>query len=310
MLSRVAERIYWLARYLERAEDTSRLILVRHNVILDLPRSVQPDWELLLRVLGAREQFAASPGAATEKNIMSFVFSDRDNTSSIISSLTHARENMRTSREVLPSETWERVNSLYLSVARRANKGLPRSSRHAVLNGVVQSTQQISGMLSGTMNHDETYHFLRMGRHLERADMTTRIIDVASEVLGNPDEDVRPYQNVLWVNVLQSLSAYQMYRLSVRHNVRPSDALQFLLRSNEFPRALSHCLLELEASIRPLPRGKEALKAVQSVHRKVKRTNCAELEGEALEKFLDDIQVRLQGVHEVIRQTWFTPEQG
>ncbi|MDJ0877172.1 MAG: alpha-E domain-containing protein [Halieaceae bacterium] len=309
MLSRVAERIYWLARYLERAEDTSRLILVRHNVILDLPRSVQPDWELLLRVLGAREHFADRPGAASEKNIMSFVFSDRDNPSSIMSSLTNARENMRTSREVLPSETWERVNSLYLSVARRANKGLPRASRHSVLNTIVQSTQQISGMLAGTMNHDASYQFLQMGRYLERADMTTRIIDVASEVLDDPDEDVRPYQNVMWVSALQSLSAYQMYRLSVGNNVRPPDALQFLLRSGEFPRALSHCLLQLEAAVKLLPRGKESLKAVQSVHRKVKRTNCAELEGEALEKFLDSIQVRLQGVHEVIEQTWFTPEQ-
>ncbi len=309
MLSRVAERIYWLARYLERAEDTSRLILVRHNAILDLPRSVQPDWELLLDVLGARESFDARPGAANEKNIMSYVFSERDNASSIISSLANARENMRTSREVLPSETWERVNSLYLSVARRANKGLPRASRHGVLNGIVQSTQQISGMLSGTMNRDETYQFLRMGRNLERADMTTRIIDVASMELGNPEEDASPYQNVMWVSMLQSLSAYQMYRLSMRNNVRPPDVLQFLLRSDQFPRALSRCLLELEAAIRPLPRGKEALKTVQSVHRKVKRTNCAELEGAALEKFLDAVQVRLQGVHEVIEQTWFTPEQ-
>ncbi len=309
MLSRVAERIYWLSRYLERAEDTSRLILVRHNVILDLPRSVQPDWELLLNVLGARESFDARPGAATEKNIMSYVFSERENASSIITSLANARENMRTSREALPSETWERVNSLYLSVARRANKGLPRASRHSVLNGIVQSTQQISGMLAGTMNQDETYQFLRMGRNLERADMTTRIIDVASLALGNPEEDVSPYQNVMWVSVLQSLSAYQMYRLSVRHNVRPADVLQFLLRSRDFPRALSHCLLELEASMRLLPRGNEALKAVQSVHRKIKRTNCAELEGEALETFLDHVQLRLQGVHEVIEQTWFTPEQ-
>jgi uncharacterized alpha-E superfamily protein len=308
MLSRVAERAYWLSRYLERAEDTARLILVRHNVILDLPRSVQPEWELLLDVLGAREAFSVRPGAANEKNIIGFVFSDRDNSSSILSSLTHARENMRTSREVLPSETWERVNSLYLSVARRANKGLPRASRHSVLNGIVESAQQVSGMLAGTMNQDEAYQFIRLGRSLERADMTTRIIDVASTELGNPDEEASPYQNVIWVSVLQSLSAYQMYRLSMRANVRPTDALDFLLRSKVFPRSVAHCLLELEDGIRALPRGGDALKAVQSVHRKIKRTKSSELEGDALAKFLDDIQLRLQGVHEVIAQTWFTPE--
>ena len=309
MLSRVAERTYWLARYLERAEDTARLILARHNVILDMPRSVQPDWELLLHVLGAREGFAARPGAANEKNILGYVFSERENPSSIMSALTAARENMRTCREVLPSETWERVNSLYLSVARRSNKGLPRASRHTVLNGIVQSSQQISGMLLGTMNRDEAYQFIRMGRALERADMTTRIIDVASAKLSSPDEDAAPYQNVMWMSVLQSLSAYQMYRLSMRNNVRPPDALEFLLRSRDFPRAVSHCLLELEDSVRHLPRGAAALKATQSVHRKVKRTKCGELEGAKLERFLDDVQLRLQGVHEVIAQTWFSPEQ-
>ena len=146
MLSRVAQRIYWLSRYLERAEDSARLILVRHHSILDLPRSVQPGWGLLLDVLGAHEDFAGKRRAANENNIISYVFSDRDNPSSIISSLTAARENMRTTREVLPSETWERVNSLYLSVARRSNKTLPRGSRHNVLNNIVQSCQQITGM--------------------------------------------------------------------------------------------------------------------------------------------------------------------
>ena len=309
MLSRVAQRAYWLARYLERAEDTARLILVRHNVILDLPRSVQPHWDSLLGVLGAREDFAKRPGVANEKNIVGFVFSDRENPSSIISSLTAARENMRTSREVLPSETWEQVNSLYLSVARRSNKGLPRASRHSVLNDIVQSIQQISGMLAGTMNQDEAYQFIRMGRNLERADMTTRIIDVASAQLSSPEEDASPYRNVMWMSVLQSLSAYQMYRLSMRNNVRSTDALEFLLRNKVFPRAVSHCLLELEESMRILPRGAEALKATQSVHRKVKRTKCGELEGESLEKFLDDVQLRLQGVHQVIAKTWFSPEQ-
>ncbi len=308
MLSRVAERAYWLARYLERSEDTARLILVRHNVILDLPRSVQPDWEMLLSVLGAREDFHSRPGAASEKNILSYVFGDRDNHSSIISSLTAARENMRTSREVLPSEAWERVNSLYLSVARRASKGLPRASRHTVLNGIVHSCQQVTGMLEGSMSQDEAYHFIRLGRHIERADMTTRIIDIASTQIGEAGEDQRLYQNVLWVSILQSLSAYQMYRLNMRHNVRPDDALMFLLRDKQFPRALAHCLKELEHSIKALPRSEAALKPVRSVQRKLSRTKCDELEGAAIATFMDEMQQGLQRVHAAIQESWFSPE--
>ena len=235
MLSSVAERIYWLARYLERAEDSARLILVRHNSILDLPRAVQPSWGLLLEVLGAKERFDVLPGAATENNIISYVFSERANLTSIISSLTAARENTRTTREVLPSEAWEHVNRLYLRVARRSTKGLPRSSRHSVLNGIINSCQQIAGMLSGTMKLDAAYQFLRMGVILERADMTTRIIDVGSADLMAAGEDSFPYQNVLWISVLQSLSAYQMYRLSVRANVNPADVVNFLFRSDVFP---------------------------------------------------------------------------
>jgi uncharacterized alpha-E superfamily protein len=308
MLSRVAERAYWLARYLERAEDTSRLILARHNATLDMPRSVQPDWGMLLEVLGAREDFESKPGAANEKNILFYVFSNRDNPSSIISSLAQARENMRTSREVLPSEAWESVNSLYLSVARRASKGLPRSSRHSVLNGVIQSSQLITGMLSGCMNQDEAYQFLRLGRNLERAEMSTRTIDVASADLMAEGEEALPYQNVLWMNVLQSLSAYQMYRLSMRNNVRPPDALQFLLRNRVFPRSVACCLMELESSIKLLPHGDAALKTVQSVHRKLGRTEIGELEGERLHDFLDNLQKKLQDVHEAVYSTWFSPQ--
>lgn len=307
MLSRVAERAYWLARYLERTEDTSRLILARHNATLDMPRSVQPDWEMLLEVLSATEDFARKPGAANEKNILSYVFGDRDNPSSIISSLTSARENMRTSREVLPSEAWERVNSLYLSVARRSAKGLPRASRHSVLNGIIESCQQISGLLSGSMNQDEAYQFIRLGRNLERADMCTRIIDVASTDLI-AGEEALPYQNVLWMNVLQSLSAYQMYRLSMRHNVRGPDVLEFLLRSKVFPRAVARCLIELDDSIRVLPRGDTMIARVQSVQRKLRRTKVNELEGEELHRFLDSVQLKLEDVHQAIYATWFSPE--
>jgi uncharacterized alpha-E superfamily protein len=274
-----------------------------------MPRSVQPDWEMLLDVLSAKEGFRKQPGAANEKNILGYVFSNRDNASSIISSLTAARENMRTSREVLPSETWEQVNSLYLSVARRANKGLPRASRHAVLNGIIESCQQITGLLSGSMNRDEAYQFIRMGRSLERADMSTRIIHVASTDLMESGEEALPYQNVLWISVLQSLGAYQMYRLSIRNNVRAPDVLEFLLRSKVFPRAVTRCLMDMEQSIKLLPRGDNALKTVQSAHRKLRRAKVQELEGEELHRFLDSVQLKLQDVNKAIYTTWFSPEQ-
>jgi uncharacterized alpha-E superfamily protein len=307
MLSRVAERVYWSARYLERVEDTARLILVRHQSILDMPRNVAPGWEQLLEVLSASASLAAAPGAATEKNIVNYVFSERLNPSSLISSLATARENMRTTREVLPSESWERVNSLYLSVSRRATKGLPRASRHSALNSIIQSCQQVSGMLSGTMNHDEVYQFVRLGRLLERANMSTRIIDVGSADLRNAGDEALPYQNVLWMNILLSLSAYQMYRLSVGANVKPADVQNFLLRNADFPRSAAYCLREIETCMKSLPGNSDALEVVRSVQRKLKRTNCRELSGEELHRFLDQLQVKLDTVDDVVTSSWFSP---
>ena len=308
MLSRVAERLYWFARYVERTENTARLLLVRHNLILDLPTTVQPSWDLLIDVMGVRESFEVAQVKPVEKNIVSFVFGDRDNPSSIISSLAGARENMRITREVMPSETWERINSLYLSVARRGKKDLPRSSRHKVLNDIIQRCQQLTGMLAGCMNHEDAYHFIRIGRNLERGDMSTRIIDVGSAQLLGADEDVLMYRNILWVSVLQSLSAYQMYRLNVRRNVRPEDVLEFLLRNVVFPRSLGHTLQEIESSIDLLPLNEQPLKVIRSVKRKLKSTDILALRGVELHSFIDEIQLRLGKIHDAIHRTWFHPD--
>jgi uncharacterized alpha-E superfamily protein len=305
MLSRVAERVYWLGRFLERAENTARLLLVRHNAVLDLPKEVQPGWGLLLQVLGAEQTFAKVSGTATEKNVIRFVFGERENPSSIFSSLTYARENMRTTREILPSETWERVNSLYLSVARRSHKDLPRGMRHSVLNNIVQSCQQITGMLDGSMNQDAAYQFVRLGRNLERADMSTRIIDAASAgLMGNIDE-TSPFRNVLWISVLQSLSAYQMYRLDVRRRVNREDVLIFLFQSTVFPRAVAHTLLQIENSMKLLPDHKSALAVAASLRRQLKDTDCGALAGPALHDFIDELQLQLVDVHNAIAVRWF-----
>tara|TARA_R110002049_G_scaffold177382_22_gene344585 strand:+ start:4431 stop:5363 length:933 start_codon:yes stop_codon:yes gene_type:complete len=305
MLSRVAERVYWLGRFMERTENTARLILVRHNAVLDLPKEVQPSWDLLLQVLGAEEAFAKLPGAATEKNIISFVFGERENPSSIISSLAGARENMRTTREILPSETWERVNSLYLSVARRSNKDLPRGMRHSVLNNIVQSCQQVTGLLAGSMNQDAAYQFVRLGRNLERADMSTRIIDAASAgLMGNVDE-TSPFRNVLWISVLQSLSAYQMYRQDVRRSVDREGVLAFLFQSTIFPRAVTHALQQIESSMKLLPEHKNALTVAANLRRQLRETDFSTLAGPALHDYIDTLQLQLVDVHNAIGMGWF-----
>ena len=308
MLSRVAERLYWYARYIERTENTARLLLVRHNLMLDLPGQVQPGWNLLIDVMGASEAFRGIPGKATEKSVISFIFGNRDNPGSILSSIAHARENIRTTREVMPSEVWERTNSLYLSVARRGRQELPRSMRHKVLNDIIQRCQQITGMLAGTMSHEAGYQFIRIGRNLERSDMSTRIIDVGSAQLLGADEEAMPFQSALWIDVLKSLSAYQMYRQIVRRRVNADDVLHFLFHSRTFPRAVIHTLGEIASSIELLPNNKKALAAIRKVNKTLETVDIDQLRGADLHDFIDQLQIQLDQIHNIIYTSWFAPE--
>jgi uncharacterized alpha-E superfamily protein len=203
---------------------------------------------------------------------------------------------------------WERINSLYLSVAQRRKQGLPRSLRHRVLNDIIQRCQQINGMLSGCMTHEYGYNFMVVGRNLERADMTTRIIDVGSARLLGADEENLPYRGTLWVGVLKSLSAYQMYMQSVKRNVNAADALSFLLLHRGFPRAMAHTLQEIAVSVGTLPRNDQALAVVGETVRLLENADTERLHGTALHEFIDELQLRLVRVHDTICTSWFAPE--
>lgn len=310
MLSQVAERVYWFSRYLERTENTARLMLVRHQLILDLPTTIQPDWHLLVEMLGLDSEFDREEKIANEKNIIKFIFSDRKNPSSIISSIANTRENMRTTREVMPSECWERLNSLHLSVAQRSGKYLSRSERHEVLNDIIQSCQQIAGMLMGTMNHDAAYQFILLGRNIERADMSTRIVDTGSASLRGEEEVISPYRNVLWISILRSLSAYQMYRLNVRRNVKRQAVLDFLLKSEIFPRATAFNLAELEVCVKKLSNHAEPLKAIAKLTGQLHNIDFGAVQDEKLHTFIDSLQTDLGEIHNQISRAWFYPERG
>lgn len=308
MLSRVAERLYWFARYVERIENTARLLLVQHHLMLDLPVRVQPGWNLLIQVLGADDAFKQVPGKATEKTLVRFVFGNRENPSSILSSILHARENIRTTREVMPKEVWERTNSLYLSVSRRRKQDLPRNQRHKILNDIIQRCQQITGMLSGCMNHEQGYVFMVIGRNLERADMTTRIIDVGSAQFAGVDEEIAAYNGALWVGVLKSLSAYQMYLQVVQRSVNEKGVLAFLLHNKAFPRAIAHTLSEITSGVESLPRNAATLGVLHEVAKHVNDVDLAQLQGMQLHAFIDDLQLQLERIHASIYDTWFDPK--
>jgi uncharacterized alpha-E superfamily protein len=306
LLSRVAERIYWTARYLERAETTSRLARVYGNLMLDLPRQAGLKWDSLIQITGCMELYREQhpvPGIDTAER---FFVADRANPSSVRSSLAQARESIRTTRDIVPSEAWRSVNELCMEVTRELDAATSHRRRYGIHSRVVEGCQQISGLLADTMSHDSGYHFFRIGRALERADMTTRIIDIAAASLIGREDLVR-FDNTLWMAVLQSLSAYQMYRQKVRRRILGTDVIEYLLKDEQFPRAFSFSLRELGAALALLPRNAEPLKKLGSLRRMLAQMTAARLDVVALHQWIDDAQLGLGELHELVHHTWFAP---
>ena len=306
MLSRVAEIIYWMARYIERAENTARIINVNTNLVLDLPRSANVGWEPIIEILGSEELFYNYYNDANEKNILKFMIADLNHPGSLLSSLSNARENARMIRDFIPRETWESLNDLYIYCKSNTNSGIARKNRHTYLQNAIRGAQTITGQLAGTMYHDVGYDFLRMGRNLERADMTTRIIDVrTADLLENEHESLTPYENIQWMSVLKSLTAYQMYRRIIRLRVRRPDVLRFLLQERRFPRAFYHSICEVESCLFNLPRYKKSLNVVKRLQSGVLAANPEKLRQSDLHIFLDKLQLGLVELNNVISETYF-----
>ncbi len=307
MLSKVAERLYWMTRYLERAEDSARLVRVYGGLFIDLPRSTGLGWAEVLDVLGSTTTCRALGRDRSERTRLKFLLADTDNPGSVLTSIRSARENARTTRDVIPTEAWQAVNELYLHGTQQLRRAVDQRHRDEVLTGVVERSQQITGMLSGTMSHGPAYQFVRMGRYLERADMTSRVIESAAGLLLTGREELTDYDNTLWMAVLRCLSGYQMYRQYVRRRINAEDVIGFLLKDTAFPRSLSHCVRELEAACGELPNAAKPRREAVQLGRQLDGLKPGRLEIAELHALLDELQLQFAGLHEALAMTWFRP---
>ena len=306
MLSRVAERVYWTGRYVERAESTARLVNAYTTQMMDLPKGVEAGWKHLVDITGANRLFERLHADYDEPSTIDFLVADAGHPGSIMCSLATARENVRTTRDILPTEAWEHANELYLYAKANAPHAVARKNRFSFLKNVIFRCQQLTGLLAGTMSHDAAYDFVRIGRNLERADMTTRVVDSAVFLLMPRKDAPGEYDSILWVDVLKSLSAYQMYRRHVRNRVVADEVVRFLLTDPYFPRSVAHTLSESDRALRGLPRPAAALRSVARVRARVEDADVARLGLDELHRLIDAMQVDLIDVHAQIEATWFS----
>ena len=308
MLSRVANSVYWIARYLERAENTARIVNVNTNLVLDTPKGISPGWEPLVMITGGKALFDQQYPDASERNVIRFLLTDPSNGVSVLFALACARENARTVRDVLPREVWEELNNLYLYARDNVQLGLSKRGRYEYVMKVIRGVQQLTGMMTGTMSNNMPYDFMVMGRNLERADMTLRIIDVRSASLLPNAAELRPFENIQWMSVLKSLSAYQMYLQYMGVRVHREAVLQFLLQDRDFPRAVHHCVLRVESALKNLPRYQSVLPAVEKMKKIITQVDVSGLDQEGLHHFIDEQEAELAEVGKAISDVYFNPQ--
>jgi len=310
MLSRVAESIYWMSRYVERAENVARFIDVNLNLMLDAPDGAGRQWQPLVNTTGDHEDFAERCGEATQYNVIQFLTFDRDNPNSIISCLRAARENARSIREIISSEMWLQLNKFYLTVNNAASSQKRLESPPAFFTEVKLASHLFTGVTDATMTHGEAWHFCRLGRKLERADKTSRILDVKYFILLRSVADVgTPFDDVQWAAVLRSASAFEMYRK--RHGrISPRSIVQFLLLDAEFPRAIRFCLNAARDSLHAIsgtPLGSFRNDPEKLLDLLCSDLACAQVEeivNKGLHEYLDSLQTRMNRVGAGIYETF------
>jgi len=285
--------------------------------MLDSPMGQEQQWLPLVNTTGDHELFAKRYGQATQQSVVQFLTFDPEYANSILSCLRSARESARSIREIISSEMWEQLNTFYLRVKDASAQASGPAKPHEFYAHVKEASHLFSGITDATLTHGEPWHFLHLGRMLERADKTSRILDVKYYILLRSAEDVgTPFDDIQWAAVLRSASAFEMYRK--RHGrISPLGVLEFLILDREFPRAIHFCLMAARESLHAIsgtPPGtfrNVPEKLLGQLCSDLTFTSVDEIVAHGLHEYLDELQTRVNSVGGGIFDTFFafkTPE--
>ncbi len=321
MLSRVAESVYWMNRYVERAENYSRFIDVNHQLSLDLNEEFTNQWMPLVNTTGDAELFGKKYETATPSNVIKFMTFDDENPSSIFCCLKYARENARTIRENISTAMWETLNNFFI-IVKEYRKSYMESKKEdfqglsvslsEFLSDVRKNAQSFYGCSDATICHDEVWNFSLLGRFLERADKTTRILDMKYFILLPSIKDVGSTLDLLqWLSLLKSASAHEMFNRKYKR-VHPTEIAEFLILDETLPRSIVFCLKEMERSleivsgtIEGIPRNL-AQDATTNYLKRLRAESIQSIFDKGLHEYLDDIQIELNRIGAKISERFFT----
>jgi uncharacterized alpha-E superfamily protein len=310
MLSRVAESVYWMFRYMERAQNTARFIDADFNSLLYDPLHKDNVWNSLIAVTGDAKVFEEKYTTYSRENIINFLALDESYLNSIVRCIRAARENARSIREIISSEMWEEINTLYLLTKDFGQQRLNQADPYDFCRAIQKGGHTFTGLFYSTMNQNEAWHFARVGMLLERADKTSRILDVKYYILLPQVTDVGgSYDNMQWSALLKSASGLEMYRKKYRR-VTPRDVSEFLMYDLHFPRSIRHCIHSVEASLWTLSadqgtQSNSATECISALRTEIDSGTIDLALNLGLHGYLDDLQTKLNTVDDCIRKVFF-----
>ncbi|TAG31131.1 MAG: alpha-E domain-containing protein [Verrucomicrobia bacterium] len=316
MLSRVANLIYWIARQLERAENTARIVEVNAQLVLDLQSRQAADdpraWEPLVFVTGSDEKFHELYGEkVTERAVIEFMLFDKRNASSVLSCVSFARENARCIRDQLTAELWETINTFYLRLKDDDFTRYAQLGSADYLAWIKTQTQLFHGVADAMFPRTNAWWFYDLGRHLERADNTTRILDIKYYMILPSARAVgSALDMVQWASVLRSCSAFEAFRRTRRGDLDLLRVVDYLLRDPDFPRSVRYSVATAEQCLLRIGPG-DSQPAVATVHelfaalhKDLRTADAKAIIAEGLHEYLDGIQKRLERIHGAIQAAY------
>jgi uncharacterized alpha-E superfamily protein len=309
VLSRTADHLYWMSRYLERAESLARMLDAHHRLSL-LPRppeAVLQGWAASLVSLGMEQSYLEKHGAITPRAAFDFIAFDRDHLGSIIACLRAARENARAVRGTVTSDMWETLNATYLE-SRSFNATMPESGRGEFLEWVKYRAHLTRGVSAGTMVRDEALWFTRIGTFLERADNTTRLLEARWRDPGGRGERLATEASE-WAVLLRAMSAFETYRRVTREAVTPKRVTELLLMRDDLPQSVHRCLSELFGNLKAVANDQsaETLRRAGELHAQFLFGRFEDLCAGGVTLFLDRFQARLRDLGARIADDFLVP---
>jgi len=311
MLSRIADSLFWLARYMERAEDTARILDVNYHMLLEESR--QPyrlRWEPLIVMAGEEQRFKQRYSEADATTVFEFLAFRADNPSSISQCIAKARENARTIRDYISREMWEDINGLYLALNRFGPQEV-RAGPHRFCNLVKFGSHRFHGVTDATLPRDEGWQFLRVGSFLERAEMTARLVDVQYQNLLVTRTDLGAPDNHQWMAVLKSVGAYEAYHRQYHSPIEPERVADMLILHALHPRSIRFSMTEVQAGLRavsgtgPGSYANEAERLTGKVLEGLRYDKIEEIFKRGLHAYLHEVLRSCRLIGEDIARTYF-----